>query len=249
MTRPTPSPPPPPKSSIKSSFFLLPFSYSFSSPKEDTMDNGTRTVYSTPVVQSLLQTDQPPSSRRHKPKKSSTKRAAKKTFKASDELSNLLPTGSVLAFQTLAPVITQQGKYVTTAFLSLCAASCFFSCFTDSFIDRKGKVRYGVATFRGIWVIDSSEEDGGISKEEAAKYKVGFMDFFHAGLSVLVFVGLTLFDKDVINCFFSGSSKTIEEILLIIPLVITVVCSVLFVLFPTKRHGIGHALSQPAATA
>ncbi|XP_047330560.1 protein DMP7-like [Impatiens glandulifera] len=212
------------------------------------MDNGIRTMDSTSEVQSLLQ-NQPPLTRRRKPKKSKTKRAAKKTFKASDELSNLLPTGTILFFQTLAPVITQQGKYLTAAFLSLCTASIFFTSFTDSFIDSKGKVRYGVATFRGIWVIDSSEECGGLSKEEAAKYKVGYIDFFHACLSVLVFVGVTLFDKDVINCFFSEASKTIEEILLIIPIVITVVCSVLFVLFPTKRHGIGHPLSEPAAAA
>ncbi|XP_047335977.1 protein DMP7-like [Impatiens glandulifera] len=181
-----------------------------------------------------------------KPKKTLSQRAVKKTFKTSSHLASLLPTGTVLFFQILSPVLTHQGKCLTfisrsytAALLSFCAASCFFLCFTDSFLDPAGKVRHGLATIYGIWVMDSPVVGGGLSPEEAAKYRVRFMDFFHAVLSVIVFVGVALFDKNVVNCFFPKPSDEMIEILSMLPLGIAVVCSTLFVFFPTQRHCIG----------
>ncbi|XP_055961633.1 protein DMP3-like isoform X2 [Mercurialis annua] len=59
-------------------------------------------------------------------------------------LSNLLPTGTVLVFETLVPSFSNNGecfranKYLTLAVIILCSLSCFLSSFTDSFIGNAG---------------------------------------------------------------------------------------------------------------
>ncbi|KAL3821449.1 hypothetical protein ACJIZ3_007354 [Penstemon smallii] len=183
------------------------------------------------------------------PPKTPAQKAVRKAFKGTAHLSNLLPTGSVLAFQVLSPVITHEGKCksfvsqtTTLGLLSLCAASCFVLCFTDSFRDERGKVRYGIATFRGIWVIDGSGKT--LPPHEADKFRVRFMDFVHAFLSIMVFGAVAMFDKNVINCFYPSPSEEALEMLTALPVTVGVICSLLFVLFPTKRHGIGFPLSR-----
>ncbi|XP_047339782.1 protein DMP7-like [Impatiens glandulifera] len=184
-----------------------------------------------------------------KPAKTPTQHAVRKTFKASAHLANLLPTGSVLTFQVLSPVITRQGKCIsltnqifTAALLGICAASCFLLCLSDSFRDRGGKVRHGFATLRGIWVIDSP--DGGLSPEEAYKYRLRFVDLFHALLAIMVFAGVALFDQNVVKCFCPEPSDETRKMLSKLPIGIAVVCSLLVVVFPSKRHGIGFPLSR-----
>ncbi|KAJ4847082.1 hypothetical protein Tsubulata_040918 [Turnera subulata] len=184
-----------------------------------------------------------------KPPKKPAQKAIRRTFKGTAHLQNLLPTGSVLTFQIVSPVLTHQGKcltitdqFVVLGFLVLCALSCFLMCFTDSFRDERGKVRYGVATFRGLRVVDGSATQ--LPAEEAAKYKIKFIDFLHAIMSVLVFASVSLFDKNVVHCLFPTPSDDAKELLLRIPIVTGVVCSILFLLFPTKRHGVGSPLSK-----
>ncbi|KAI8551541.1 hypothetical protein RHMOL_Rhmol06G0194800 [Rhododendron molle] len=183
-----------------------------------------------------------------KPTKTPAQKAIRKTFKISGHLSNLLPTGSVLAFQILSPALTHEGKCrtltsqtLTLTLISLCGASCFLLCLTDSFRDERGKVRYGLATFRGLWIMDGCAS---VPSGEEEKYRLRLVDFFHALLSIVVFIAVALFDQNVVKCFVPNPSEEAQELLATLPIAVGVLCSLLFVAFPTKRHGIGFPLSQ-----
>lgn len=173
-------------------------------------------------------------------------KAISQTFQSTAHLANLLPTGTVLAFQLLSPIFTNVGncdsvsKFMTSALVSLCGASCFLLSFTDSFRDSKGNISYGFATIRGLWIIDGSTT---LPPQVAAKYRLRFIDFMHAVMSILVFAAIALFDQNVVNCFFPEPSNETQEILTVLPVGIGVFCSMLFVAFPTDRHGIGFPLS------
>ncbi|XP_057457468.1 protein DMP7 [Lotus japonicus] len=180
--------------------------------------------------------------------KTPAQKTMRKAFKGTTHLAKLLPTGTVLIFQTLSPAITHRGqchtltsKAMTICLLTFCAFSCFILSFTDSFRDERGKVRYGVATMKGIWIMDGSVT---LPVDEAAKYKLKFIDFFHAFASILVFVAVVLFDQSVVRCFVPGPSAETKELLVALPIGIGLVCSVLFVLFPSQRHGVGFPLSR-----
>ncbi|KAI4322720.1 hypothetical protein L6164_022387 [Bauhinia variegata] len=180
--------------------------------------------------------------------KTPTQKAIRKTFKGTAHLSKLLPTGTVLTFQILAPILTHQGQchtttsqIVTLGFLILCSLSSFLLCFTDSFRDERGKVRYGVASVNGLWVLDGSVK---LPPEEAAKYRIRLVDLFHAFTSVLVFGAVALFDKNVVSCFDPKPSEEVKELLVALPIGIGILCSLLFVAFPSQRHGIGFPLSR-----
>ena len=180
--------------------------------------------------------------------KTPTQKTIRKAFKGTAHLANLLPTGTVLIFQILAPAFTHQGqchtvtsKAMTTGLLTFCSISCFVLSFTDSFRDERGKVRYGVASLNGLLVMDGSVR---LPSDEAAKYRLRLIDFFHAFTSILVFVAIALFDKSVVSCFVPKPSEEAKDILVALPIGIGLVCSVLFVAFPSQRHGIGFPLSR-----
>lgn len=182
--------------------------------------------------------------------KSPAQKAMRKTFKGTAHLANLLPTGSVLAFQILSPAFTHQGQCrsavsqaTTLALLASCAASCVLLCFTDSFRDHRGKVRYGIATFQGLWAIDGSL-DGLITAEEAVKYRIRPIDFVHALASLLVFTAVAAFDQNVVKCFWPSPSDEAKELLVVLPVAVGVLCSLFFVACPSRRHGIGFPLSR-----
>nr|GLL28872.1 uncharacterized protein LOC109165377 [Ipomoea trifida] len=178
--------------------------------------------------------------------KNLVQKAISQTFESAAHLANLLPTGAVLAFQLLSPIFSNQGdcdavsRFMTAGLVAMCGLSCFLLSFTDSYKDQKGNVCYGVATLNGLWVIDGSVS---LPPEVAAKYMVKFIDFVHAVMSVLVFGAIALFDQNVVSCFYPAPSKEAQEILTAVPVGIGVVCSMLFVVFPTKRHGIGFPLT------
>ncbi|CAN0915214.1 Protein DMP6 [Linum grandiflorum] len=183
-----------------------------------------------------------------KAKKRPARKAIKKTFKATALLTKLLPTGSVLAFQIMSPILTNQGRcltpmnrYMALCLLILCGLSCFFQCLTDSFKDGKGKVRYGLATFNGLWVLDGSTK---LSSDEASRYRLRFLDVFHATMSAMVFGSVALFEKNVVSCLFLEPTEEVKELLGKLPFGVGLVSSLLFLAFPTKRHGIGTPVSQ-----
>ncbi|XP_062179560.1 protein DMP6-like [Phragmites australis] len=173
-------------------------------------------------------------------------RAISQTYQSTAHLAKLLPTGTVLAFQLLTPIVTAQGRCIranramASALVALCALSCFVLSFTDSFRDAKGAVRYGFATFRGLWAIDGGAP---LDPQAAAGYKIRFLDFVHAVVSVMVFAAVALFDRNVVSCFYPVPSEDVRQVLTVLPIAIGVVGSMLFVSFPTTRHGIGFPLS------
>ncbi|KAE8673377.1 Glucose-6-phosphate/phosphate translocator-related [Hibiscus syriacus] len=161
-------------------------------------------------------------------------------------LANLLSPGTVLVFQLLSPIFTSQGDcdYVgllmTAVLVFLCGLSCFVSSFTDSFRNKDGNVCYGLDTLKSLWVTDGSAT---LPPESAAKYKLRFIDFVRACLSVLVFAAMALFDENVVSFLYPTPSSHAREILTALPVGIEVLGSMLFVVFPTTRHGIGFPLS------
>ncbi|XP_068657821.1 protein DMP6-like [Aristolochia californica] len=182
------------------------------------------------------------------PTRSPVQNAIHQTFRSTAHLANLLPTGTVLTFQLLSPVFTNQGKcnltnqYLTECLIVLCGISCFVLSFTDSYRDGEGKVRHGLATMNGLWVIDN-EDTNNLRPEEATRYRVKFIDLVHAIMSILVFGVVILFDQNVVKCFCPEPSEETKQVLTGLPVGIGVICSMLFIAFPTTRHGIGFPLS------
>lgn len=172
--------------------------------------------------------------------------AISQTFQSTAHLANLLPTGTVMAFQLLTPTFTNQGECdhvsqtMTSVLIVLCGLSSFLLSFTDCFKDSDGNIYYGIATSNGLWVIDGSAT---LPPQLADKYRLRFIDFLHAFMSVLVFAAIALFDKNTVQCFYPTPSKETQEVLTALPVGIGVICSMLFVAFPTQRHGIGFPLT------
>ncbi|KAB2097786.1 hypothetical protein ERO13_A01G183500v2 [Gossypium hirsutum] len=177
-----------------------------------------------------------------------SQRAISQTLASTANLANLLPTGTLLAFQLLVPTFTNNGscdaatRSMTLILLLLLALSCFLASFTDSVKSSDGQVYYGFATFKGMFLFDypdSKESD----LPDLSKYRIKFMDGVHAVLSVLVFGVVALRDKNVLNCFYPTPKHETEEVLNIAPVGFGLICSLLFVVFPTRRHGIGYPVT------
>ena len=105
-----------------------------------------------------------------------------------------------------------------------------------------GRVYYGVATLRGLWLVDYPP--GAPPPGDTSRYRLAFVDFLHAALSVAVFGVVAARDKNVVRCFYPAPPKETEEVLDILPLGVGVLCSLLFVAFPTRRHGIGYPVTS-----
>ncbi|GAB2224024.1 hypothetical protein Droror1_Dr00004770 [Drosera rotundifolia] len=154
-------------------------------------------------------------------------------------LNVLLPSFTILAFTIFAPILTNNGKcdtlnrYLMAVFLAISAASCIFFSITDSFKSAQGRSYYGVATFRGIWTFN-----GGRNKPLVpADYRLRWWDLFHSSLSLVAFLTFAASYNDIVQCYHPKMSKKIRNI---VPLVVGFVVSVLFVLIPTRRRGIGY---------
>ncbi|CAI9101566.1 OLC1v1038926C1 [Oldenlandia corymbosa var. corymbosa] len=165
-------------------------------------------------------------------------------------LSNLLPTGTLLAFQLLTPIATNNGscdavtRSMTSIILIVLGLSCFLACFTDSFKATDGQVYYGFATRKGLFVFDYPAASASGLPGDLSKYRLNFIDVIHAVLSVLVFVAVALRDKNVVGCFYPAPEKETQEVLDIVPVSIGLICSLLFMIFPTRRHGIGFPVTS-----
>ncbi|XP_027338059.1 protein DMP3 [Abrus precatorius] len=165
------------------------------------------------------------------------------TLSSTANLANLLPTGTLLAFQILTPVFTNNGvcdsvtRPLSLGLLVLLGLSCFVACMTDTVKASNGEVYHGLATLKGLWLFDSPTEAS--SLPDLRKYKLRFIDCVHALLSVLVFSAVALRDRNVLSCFYPTPQHQTQEVLDIVPLGIGLICSLLFLVFPSTRHGIG----------
>ncbi|KAI6701737.1 hypothetical protein NL676_016061 [Syzygium grande] len=176
-----------------------------------------------------------------------SQRAISQTLTGTANLANLLPTGTLLAFQLLMPVFTSNGscdsatRPLTIILLALLAASCFLASFTDSVRSSDGQVYYGFATSKGLYLFDTAVPS--TSLPDMSKYRRGFIDWVHALLSVLVFGAVALRDKNVVSCLYPNAGHEAQEVMDIVPVGIGLICSLLFVVFPTRRHGIGYPVT------
>ncbi|XP_021746800.1 uncharacterized protein LOC110712634 [Chenopodium quinoa] len=169
-------------------------------------------------------------------------KSVQRTLSKTSMLAHFLPTGTLLTFEMVLPSIYGVGEcssvstIMTTILLILCALSCFFFHFTDSFRAPDGKVYYGFVTRNGLAVFKPGL-DVEVPKED--KYNVHFSDFVHAMMSVMVFMAIAFSDHRVTNCLLPGHAKEMEEAMESFPLMVGVVCSCLFLVFPKARFGVG----------
>ncbi|KAL6962076.1 hypothetical protein U1Q18_037030 [Sarracenia purpurea var. burkii] len=154
-------------------------------------------------------------------------------------LNVLLPSATILAFTIFAPLLTDDGKcsasnrWLMGFFSALSAASCIFLSFTDSFRTATGRLYYGVATFDGIQTFNR----GGKKPCVPSDYRLRWDDLFHASLSLIAFLTFAALHPDVVDCYYPEMPRKITNT---IPLVVGFVVSLLFVMFPSRRRGIGY---------
>lgn len=179
-----------------------------------------------------------------------SKGALSQALESTAQLANLLPTGTLLAFQILTPIFTNNGvcdsatRYMTVVLLVILALSSFLACFTDSIKSSDGQIYYGFATFKGLWLFDYPAATAAGPLPDLSKYRLSFIDGVHAVSSVLVFVSVALKDKNVTSCFYPTPGHEAQEVLDIGPIGIGLICSLLFVIFPIRRHGIGYPVTR-----
>ncbi|XVF45909.1 hypothetical protein PTKIN_Ptkin02bG0246100 [Pterospermum kingtungense] len=211
----------------------------------ETMSLRPRAVVSKQPSQSSSEAPKSPSSSRTT---TLSQRAISQTLTSTANLANLLPTGTLLAFQLLMPTFTNNGscdsatRPLTLILLFLLALSCFLASFTDSVKSLDGQVYYGFATFKGMFLFDYPDPTGS-GLPDLSKYRIMFIDGVHAVLSVFVFGAVALRDKNVLNCLYPTPEHETQEVLNIAPVGIGLICSLLFVVFPTRRHGIGYPVT------
>ncbi|KAF3339305.1 hypothetical protein FCM35_KLT16776 [Carex littledalei] len=172
-----------------------------------------------------------------------------KTLSSTANLAQLLPTGTVLAFEALSSSFTDNGqclmanKFLTTLLIFFCLLSCFVFTFTDSLVGQDGKHYYGIATFKGFYVFNFSGTD-----EEAARIFHDLrrlririvIDFVHAIFSSFVFLVVAFSDTGVQRCFFPSADSNVKELFIKLPLGVAFLASFVFIIFPTTRKGIGY---------
>ncbi|KAK6159936.1 hypothetical protein DH2020_003317 [Rehmannia glutinosa] len=165
-----------------------------------------------------------------------------KTLSKTSLLANFLPTGTLLTFEMVLPSVYGNGKcsivstHMIYSLLGLCSLSCFFFHFTDSFRGPDGKLYYGFVTPKGLAVFKTGL---GVEVPKEERFKVGLSDFVHALMSALVFVAIALSDHRVTGCVFPGHAAELDEVMQSFPLMVGIICSGLFLVFPTTRYGIG----------
>ncbi|XP_008802593.1 protein DMP8-like [Phoenix dactylifera] len=175
-------------------------------------------------------------------KRRAVAKGVQNTLSKTSMLVNFLPTGTLLTFEMLLPSVSGDGSCspvsttMINALLGLCAFTCFFFHFTDSFRSPDGKVYYGVVTPRGLALFKTGL---GVEVPKDDRYRMGFADLVHALMSVMVFAAIAFSDQRVTNCLFPGHRKEMDEVMESFPLMVGVVCSGLFLVFPNTRYGIG----------
>ncbi|CAH1431633.1 unnamed protein product [Lactuca virosa] len=184
----------------------------------------------------------PPHAGRRKKLQRTLSKGVQKTLSKTSLLVNFLPTGTLLTFEMVLPSIygNSQCSAVATLMINLlltiCTLSCFFFHFTDSFRSPDGKIHYGFITPSGLKVFKPNPN---IEVPKDDRYKIGLSDFIHAMMSSMVFMSIALSDHRVTDCLFPGHAKEMDEVMQSFPLMIGIVCSGLFLVFPNTRYGIG----------
>ncbi|KAK6928186.1 Protein DMP [Dillenia turbinata] len=169
-------------------------------------------------------------------------KSVQKTLSKTSLLANFLPTGTLLTFEMVLPSVYRSGDcspvstIMIDVLLVICALSCFFFHFTDSFKGPDGKVYYGFVTPKGLAVFKPGLE---VVVPKDDKFKVALTDFVHAIMSVMVFMAIAFSDRRVTTCLFPRHEKEMDEVMEGFPLMVGILCSGLFLVFPKNRYDIG----------
>ncbi len=173
----------------------------------------------------------------------------------------MLPTGTFLLLQVLAPLATNNGdchgteRAVTAITILVLSLVCFFTSFTDSCKDKNGTVYYGFVTTRGMWnpnfrTANIAGVKGcmytGLSSGDKKKYTLKFSDFVNAAISVTALVVVSLLTPPITTCLYPGITTSIVKSIPLVGLVLSVIA--IFGFKTNSRHGIGFALA-PAGTS
>ncbi|CAL4994914.1 unnamed protein product [Urochloa decumbens] len=134
-------------------------------------------------------------------------------------LRKLLPAGTTLAFETMAPAFTRGGQCndhdvnfsFTWWLIGFLTLLCMVLSFTDSFTDKDGNTHYGVATCKGFMLFNGDLKDLQLSgcelKALKKRMKWNWRDFLHAILSAAVFVALAFCDAGLQRNGIGGASS------------------------------------------
>ncbi|KAL5722825.1 hypothetical protein ACHQM5_006296 [Ranunculus cassubicifolius] len=175
-------------------------------------------------------------------KRRAVAKGVQKTLNKTSMLVNFLPTGTLLTFEMVLPSVSGDGTcspvntMMIYILMGLCSVSCFFFHFTDSFKGPDDKVYYGFVTPKGLAVFKA---DPGVEIPKDERYKVGLTDLVHALMSVMVFMAIALCDHRITNCLFPGHVSEMDQVMESFPLMVGIICSGLFLVFPTTRYGVG----------
>jgi hypothetical protein len=169
---------------------------------------------------------------------------------SASDLLKLLPTGTVLAFQALAPSFSNHGachaanRYLVLSLIGTCAASCVLLSFTDSVVGRDGKLYHGAATFGGFYPFNFAgtreEREAAFRGRDLSRLRITALDFVHAFFSALVFLAVALADASIQGCLFPDAGPDVRELLVNLPLGAGFLASMVFIVFPTTRKSIGY---------
>uniref|UniRef100_A0ACD5ZU17 Uncharacterized protein n=1 Tax=Avena sativa TaxID=4498 RepID=A0ACD5ZU17_AVESA len=210
----------------------------------DPISNATRIQMTVPPAQAQHSSSSPPPSIAR----------VDKTMSSASDLLKLLPTGTVLAFQALAPSFSNHGgvchaanRYLVLALIAGCAASCVLLSFTDSLVGRDGRLYYGAATLRGFYPFNftGTRADRDAVFKDLSRFRVTPMDFVHAVVSAAVFLAVALADASVQSCLFPVAGMDLRELLVNLPLAAGFLASMVFMIFPTTRKSIGYTDMMP----
>lgn len=188
---------------------------------------------------------------------SSSGTTADKVMTSASNLAQLLPTGTVLAYQALSPSFTNHGEctaanqWLTAVLVGVLAAFSLFFSFTDSVVGRDGKLYYGVATPRGFNVFNFSgeEEERLWALGQLRRLQLRPLDYVHAFFTAVVFLTVAFSDVGLQKCFFSDAGDNTNELLKNLPLGAAFLSSFVFLIFPTTRKGIGYNDNTPQRKA
>ncbi|KAJ1276776.1 hypothetical protein BS78_05G241000 [Paspalum vaginatum] len=177
-------------------------------------------------------------------------------------LRKLLPAGTTLAFETMAPSFTRGGQCndhdvnfsFTWWLLGFLTALCVALSFTDSVTDKDGNTHYGVATPKGFMLFNGELKDLQLLSGSGGELELGALenrmkwnrrDFLHAILRAAVFLALAFCDAGIQRCLVPRESHHWKDFLNHLPLAVGFLASFAFIIFPSTRNGIGEVGSPP----
>ena len=108
-----------------------------------------------------------------------------------------------------------------------------------------------MATPHGFNVFNFSgeQEEREWALGEIQKLRLRPLDYVHAVVAAVVFLTVAFSDAGLQRCFFPNASNNTGELLKNLPLGMAFLSSFVYMIFPTKRKGIGYSDTTPRKKA